>query len=645
MKTNMIKQKLMPVLRAAAACLLLIPMLTACSQRREFRVAITPDEPVAVHEDVTLDNRVVGYVAAITMDGANRFAVLRVTDRAARNAMRVGVEREQHGGDMRLTSVNIKADAPLLEPRAIIPTRQPLATAAQKTVANLEDFAWLARDYCTDHPLVSIAFLVVGLLVVIGLLRGARRTIFCILLIAVAAVTTAKAGPPKPAEVEADIRNSAAMVTRAEEFAGEARRLVLAGLAPEADASAVRAYFLVDQGNYFDRQTAAKIDLITGWRANSEDKKRFHAQYQSLQLRRAAVEDSLAEVAAKTPNGLITLYLLERARIQNQIANGDADDKSVIQQLSSLARLGKVAMPLIQAGALSIDNVDNCRIEQGNIVFANGEVLPLNSKPVTPSIVVVTNTVMIDRTNVVTIATPAPPPVKVVEFRTRTNYVTNVEVQRVFVERTNFITVTNQPLVAAIAVPPSNTAVSAVVAVEHKPTNSVVAATHEPPPLPASSPPAESGGGKTPHLPFIGKIAVVLAMVLLVTAMVVLGVASNARQHPAMIELAEAETGSTQGIILAGSNDVLVLDDAPHSAPNELRGDYAAIGRDWLGRAVLIAVEGTSINGLTTRAGKFHLHSGDRVTLAESSGGQTWIFGGINAVQSRTMEETIEANS
>ena len=50
----------------------------------------------------------------------------------------------------------------------------------------------------------------------------------------------------------------------------------------------------------------------------------------------------------------------------------------------------------------------------------------------------------------------------------------------------------------------------------------------------------------------------------------------------AMIELAEAETGSSQGIILAGSNDVLVLDDTPHSAPNELRGDHAAIARDWL---------------------------------------------------------------
>jgi hypothetical protein len=225
-----------------------------------------------------------------------------------------------------------------------------------------------------------------------------------------------------------------------------------------------------------------------------------------------------------------------------------------------------------------------------------------------------------------------------VEYRTQTN------VQRVFVERTNFVMVTNPPQVAATAVTASLTGAVSTVAMEQKPTNSVVAATHEPPPLPASSPPADSGGEKATHLPFIGKIAVVLAMALLVIAMVVFGVASNARQHPAMIELAEAETGSTQGIILAGSNDVLVLDDAPHSAPKELCGDNAAVGRDWLGRAVLLAVEGTSINGLI-RTGKIHLHSGDRVTLAESAGGQTWIFGGINSVQSPTMEETIEANS
>jgi uncharacterized membrane protein YphA (DoxX/SURF4 family) len=639
----MIKQKLMPVLRATAACLLLIPMLTACSQRREFRVAINPDEPVAVHEDVTLDDRVVGYVVAISMDGANRFAVLRVTDRAARNAMRVGVEREQHGGDMRLTSVNVKGDAPLLEPGAIIPTRQPLATTAQKTVANLEDFALLVRDFCTDHPAVGIAVLVVGLLVVIGLLRGAIRTIFCILLIAAAVVTTAKAGPPRPAEVEADIRNSAATVARAEEFAAEARRLVLAGLVPEANASAVRAYFLVDQGDFSAKQNARKIDLISGWRADSEDKEKFHEQYQSFKLRRATAEDSIAEVAAKTPNGLVALYMLERARIQNHIANGDADDKWVLQQLSSLARLGKAAMPLIQAGAVSVDNIDNCRIEQGNIVFANGEVLPLNPKPVTRSIVTVTNTLTIARTNVVRVTTPAPPPVRIVEYRTHTNYMTNV--QRVFVERTNFVMVTNPPQVAATAVTASLTGAVSTVAMEHKPTNSMVAATHEPPPLPASSPPADGGAAKATHLPFIGKIAVVLAMALLVIAMLVFGVASNARQHPAMIELAEAETGSSQGIFLAGSNEVLVLDDAPHSAPNELRGGHAAIGRDWFGRAVLLAVEGTSINGQTTRAGKFSLNPGDRVTLAKSSGGQTWIFGGINSVQSPTLEEQIEANS
>jgi hypothetical protein len=642
MKTNTMKKNIMPALNATVACLLLIPLLTACNQRRESRVVINPDEPVAVHENVTLDDRVVGFVSTITMDGSNRFAVLRITDRAARNVMRVGVEREQHGGEMRLSSVNVKGDAPLLESGAIIPTRQPLATAAQQTVANLEDFAWLVRDFYTDHPVVGITALVLVLLVALGLLRGAMRKIFCILLIAAAVVTTANAGPPKPADVEADIRNSAATVVRAEEYAAEARRLVLAGLTTEADASAVRAYLLLDQSDYSDKENAKKIDLLSAWRADSRDKEGYHDRYQSLQLRRAAVKDSIAEIAAKTPNGLIALYLLERVRVQNHIANGDADDKWVLQQLSSLARLGKAAVPLIQAGALSIDNIDNCKIEQGNIVFANGEILPLNPKPMTPSIVTVTNTVTVVRTNVVKIATPAPPPVRIVEYLTQTNYMTNVE--RVFVERTNFVMVTNPPQVAAMAVTTSLAGAVSTVAIGHKPINSVVAATHEPPPPPAPSPPPDVGGAKTTHLPFIGKIGVVVAVVFLVIAMVVFGVASNARQHPAMIELAEAETGSAHGIILAGSNDVLVLDDSPHSAPKELRGDNAAIGRDWLGRAVLLAVEGTSINGLP-RAGKFHLHSGDRVTLAESAGGRALIFGGINSVQSPAMEEPIEANS
>jgi SAM-dependent methyltransferase len=98
-----------------------------------------------------------------------------------------------------------------------------------------------------------------------------------------------------------------------------------------------------------------------------------------------------------------------------------------------------------------------------------------------------------------------------------------------------------------------------------------------------------------------------------------------------------AVTGNSQEITLIGPNDILILDDAPHSAPKELRGGSSAICRDWLGRAVLLAADGTSINGVNC-LGKRRLHPGDTVTLAKSAGGQTWLFAGVSSVESPALE-------
>ena len=162
---------------------LLSVALTACDSRREYRVALNPDEPVAVRQDVILDDRVVGAVARVNQEGVNRFAVLRITDRAARAAMRVGVEREQHGTEIRLSSASVRPDAAPLEPGGLIPTRTPLNHAARKTVDKMADILSSVRDFTADHPLVGVAAGVTAMIILLGFLRLCfRRTVCAVLL-------------------------------------------------------------------------------------------------------------------------------------------------------------------------------------------------------------------------------------------------------------------------------------------------------------------------------------------------------------------------------------------------------------------------------------------------------------------------------
>lgn len=167
--------RLLVLFRSVLVHLMLLPLLVliaGCDARREFRILLLPEEPVTIEDKVTLDGRAVGVVARIEQAGKDRVAVLRITDRVARNTMRVGVEREARGRDITLTSEKVLADAPLLESGALIPTRQPAEHLSRRVLFKAEEWAWWLRDCFADHPLLGVLLALATIIVVVKVLRA-----------------------------------------------------------------------------------------------------------------------------------------------------------------------------------------------------------------------------------------------------------------------------------------------------------------------------------------------------------------------------------------------------------------------------------------------------------------------------------------
>ncbi len=163
------------VIRSVLAQLMLLPLLVliaGCDARREFQILLLPEEPVTIEDQVTLDGRAVGVVARIEQVGKNRVAVLRITDRAARNNMRVGVEREARGREISLTSDKVRADAPPLKSGALIPTRQPAEHLSRRALFKAEGWAWWLRDSFADRPLLGVLIALAAAIIVVKVLRA-----------------------------------------------------------------------------------------------------------------------------------------------------------------------------------------------------------------------------------------------------------------------------------------------------------------------------------------------------------------------------------------------------------------------------------------------------------------------------------------
>ena len=95
---------------------------------------------------------------------------------------------------------------------------------------------------------------------------------------------------------------------------------------------------------------------------------------------------------------------------------------------------------------------------------------------------------------------------------------------------------------------------------------------------------------------------------------------------------------------LVAPDDAVVLDDDPHVAPITMRGSSPAIGRDWRGQAVLIANDNATFNGDPV-SGRVRLNPGDTISVGEAEGSMSWKFKGVGAVESPTLDPSMELTS
>ena len=179
MKNTITKQKIVSFLSATAACLLTILLLAGCDSRREFRVTLASkgDESISAETQVFLDDRAnpIGRVVKIENAGNANSAIIRITDHAALNSIRTGIERSRPGG-MSLSSIH--ATGAPLSPGSVIPTRTAIAQVTTSVSDSIEQLRWTVRDFLSDHPAAAIAVACLGLLVVIGMLRAIFRKVF-----------------------------------------------------------------------------------------------------------------------------------------------------------------------------------------------------------------------------------------------------------------------------------------------------------------------------------------------------------------------------------------------------------------------------------------------------------------------------------
>ncbi len=396
-------------------------ILTGCD-RREYRLALAPAEAIPIHQDVTLDGRVVGKVAAIREDGADhtRYAVLRITDQAARNAMRTGVEREAQGA-VNLSSTNVKPSAAPLEPGSAIPTRTPTSDAAHKTLDSVQDVLWRVRDFASDHPLAALAAGIVAMLLLICLLRrcfarGVCAVLFLALFVAAASRPAKAAEGPDPgysrAALFTELRQYNANLQRAKAEQDAARRDLQAGLPATAERSTLLVLLTLDatevkMTGFEDRARALKASPIAYSR--EAQIKILLANANEMRTRLTQIrDDTAAFLVEQGPSRAeewrgVQTYNRKRAefmrRFQTRSLSPDvlADDIQNLQQ---------VPVGLILSGILTAQTVggwhkagpNTWRSPGGQEFTQDGEALPKSGTPpleATNRIEYVTNTITV----------------------------------------------------------------------------------------------------------------------------------------------------------------------------------------------------------------------------------------------------------
>ncbi|MCI0538207.1 MAG: hypothetical protein L0Z50_23620 [Verrucomicrobiales bacterium] len=270
------------------------------------------------------------------------------------------------------------------------------ASARPATQADTEDgkvrqaeksfIRYVSNPVDAPRLLAFLAIFVASLVPYALLVSWLRRKLSCpavacaVALLAALPIGSATAAPVtsvKRDDVQREIEAVEALTLRAEQLATEARRLAKAGLPLPSQTVAVRAYFLTDRAAEAEAANIGRIGMVSTWRMSADTKAAFRARYQTAAQRRAAIEDDIANTAATTTNSnnILRLYLLQREHIKARIRKGDSDEERLIKDLAKLSGTSAMASPLIAAGALTIDT--DYRVENGNIILPNGEVLAL----------------------------------------------------------------------------------------------------------------------------------------------------------------------------------------------------------------------------------------------------------------------------
>ncbi len=368
---------------------LLMPgILTGCS-RQEYRVALNPDEPVPVRQDVLLDGRVVGAVARIQEEGPNhaRCAVIRITDRAARSAMRVGVEREQRGAEMRLSTTNVKSGAPQLEPGSAVPTRTPVNHAARKTVDAVRDWAWHIRDSLVEHPLAGIAAGITAIILLLSLLRWLFRRRACCSVWALAPLLLTTAGTAAETGIyytRDRLRDEQNLIRRyiadAERSNDAATRMLDASLQKEAAGELLCSLFRLDAADvrlegHLERIGQLRSSPLAYSRSEEQQKlstahSALRQQLQNALERAATLRQRCSATNLQTPTAL-QVFLVKRETHRNRIRNGVTEPTTVLQDCR---RLAAFPLPLVAASLVNEENCARATVHaDGTVTLPNGQ--------------------------------------------------------------------------------------------------------------------------------------------------------------------------------------------------------------------------------------------------------------------------------
>lgn len=370
------KTPLTPLYRLAQA-FLLVAALAGCT-RSHYRIALTADEAIRKGEPVHLDSRPVGRVADIISDAVARYADIVITDRAALNSFRLGIERER-AGSMCLTSASVDRNAPLLPPGSVIPTRAPLANLAKTSLQTLEDWWAAGADYATAHPIAAITVGCIAAALLIGVARAAfaRGSLLILLLIGLTLAVTSLPAAVKRAEVEHGLQTAESQMDRAGREATAARQFAAAQLAREAQESGARALFASDCAVPLVAVIREKIGRLNFF-TSAEALEDFKHRCTRLDQQREQIADQMAALGAGI-NGsdrLIKLYVQQRSRILTEMQRDGAPDPAVV--IARLAELARYPAKLVDEALLvHWENVTLCRLENGRVVLPDGSTITL----------------------------------------------------------------------------------------------------------------------------------------------------------------------------------------------------------------------------------------------------------------------------